>query len=412
MIPHQVLGQLNNIHQLLIGLLQDMPESEVNRRFHPDIPPMGWLLGRSVYLETHWLRERLSGDDDLTARVHHIFGSSGAPDPQADGLLPPKEHLLNWALEIMDEHLTRLANPGLLPDHPWLEDGWIARYLVQVHAQTYEQMVAVLAARSQGDSYPEYRVQTPLLAARPAADTVEVSQGHYRIGARDGVVFDNEQPMQMVELHNFRIARNPVSNAEYLAFMNDAGYANPAYWSEQGELWRTASAARHPVHWRQDAAGNWYAIGINGPADLLADDPVSGICQYEALAFVNWAASRFGELQGAILQHEYQWEAAARTQGLGNFGRVWEWCNNPFLPYADYQPPVDEEMRTREFDGAYYSRRGGCLHTQPSLRRVSYRQPALAHSRHHFSGARLVLPPSGQGDELYIAQWQKFLVED
>lgn len=411
MISHQVLGNLGNIHELITSLVQDLPAADVSRRFSPDLPSMGWLLGRSVYLETYWLRERIAGDDDLTRRVRHIFGRNAPPGETSDLLVPPRDHLLNWALEIMDEHLSRLANPGMLPDHPWLNDGWIAGYLQQVHSQTYEKMIVQLAARALTQSHDDYQVRTPLVAALPVENSTEVSQGHYRIGAREGVVFDNEQPFQIVELHNFRISNQPVSNAEYLCFMEDAGYQNDAYWSETARAWKKESAVTHPWHWRRNTGGEWYAIGLNGPVDLLADDPVSGISQHEAMAFANWTSARAEGFHGAILQHEYQWEAAARTQGLQGFGRVWEWCSNHFSPYAEYELPLDEELQTREFDGRHFSRRGGCLHTQPGLRRISYRQPGLASMRHHFSGARLVLPPSAQGDDLYITQWKKFLVD-
>lgn len=410
MIPHQLLGKLSNIHELICSLVQDMPANEVNRRFHPDLPSIGWLLGRSIYLETYWLRERISNDDDLTRRVRHIFGHAVEADERVESLVPPKDHLLNWALEIMDEHLSRLANPGMLPEHPWLREGWIVGYLVQVHGQTYEKIIEVLAARSRAGYQGAYQVSQPLIPQMPMVDMLEVSQGHYRVGAREGVVFDNEQPMQMVELHNYRIARSPVSNAEYLSFMQDGGYAIDDHWTTAGRLWKSKTDRLHPLAWRGDANHNWYSIGLNGPADLLPTDPVTGISQHEATAYANWASARVKGFKGALLQHEYQWEAAARTQGLSGFGRAWEWCSNPVAQYDGYEQPVDEEMTTRAFDNQHICRRGGCMHTQPSLRRISYRQWGLADSRHPFTGARLVLPPSSEGDELYISQWKKFLV--
>ena len=64
-IPAQILGSLNRQQQLLIQVVQDLPEQDVNGRFHPELPSIGWLLGRAVYLELHLLR--LPGDH---RRVH------------------------------------------------------------------------------------------------------------------------------------------------------------------------------------------------------------------------------------------------------------------------------------------------------------------------------------------------------
>ncbi len=391
MIAPQTLGKLSNIHQLLTQLVRDLPANEVNRRFHPELPSMGWLLGRSVYLELHWLREKLLQDDELSRRVKHLFAADDPHPEPTDNLLPPQDHLLNWALEVQEHNLTLLANPGSLPDHPWLKNGWLGEYILQTHGRIYERMISVLAAKTVQQGSADYVSQIPIRARHPQLNTIEVSQGHYRIGAREGVVFDNEQPIQMVELNNFRICLQPVSNAEYLGFLQD---------QETDHI---------PWHWRKDQQSNWYAIGLNGLMELQPDEPVSGLSQQQALAYADWVSANVEGFKGAILQHEYQWEAAARTQNLGGFGRTWEWCNNKFEAYADYVAPVDSEMATAEFDGEHFSQRGGCLHTQPSLRRISYRQSGRASDNFQFTGARLVLPPAHEEDALYIEQWQSFL---
>ncbi len=401
------LGALNTIHQLLTQLVADLPAQDSNRRFHPDLPGMGWLLGRSVYLELWWLREKILGDNDLSQRVRGIF-TPAPPTPEQQHALPPKDHLLNWALEIQEQHLTWLANPKTLPEHPWLHNGWLTEYLLQNHARIYEQMLAVKLARMAALS-PAYPVSNPLQSAPPCADSVEISQGHYRVGARDGVVFDNEQPMQMVEMRNFRICRQPVDNAAWLAFIEAGGYWEEQYWSEAGRHWRTSTHSRHPWLWRQDDQGHWYAIGLNGPQPLLPEQAVTGICAHEADAFAAWAATQLDDFRGAILPHEFHWESAARIGALENAGRVWEWCSNSFEAYSDYEKPVDTEMAESAFDGRHRALRGGCIHTQPSLRRISIRHAALPGASGLFSGLRLVLPPALEEEALYVQQWQKFL---
>jgi iron(II)-dependent oxidoreductase len=393
MTDPRTLGQLSNLQQMLVQLVEALPDAELRGSAHPALFPPGWYLGRAVYLETYWLREWLAGDDDLTRRVRHIFAKGACTPAQAGALLPPRDHLLNWALEIQDEHLTRLANPHLLPAGG-RDPAWLAEHLLQAESLVYEELLLALNARRLAESVGEFRVATPLVAAAPRADVVAVSQGHYRIGARDGVAFDNESPAQVVELHNFRILARPVSNAEYLGFMEGAGYADDALWSDEGRAWRDDTGSRCPYPWRTDAQGSWFAVGLNGPYELVADEPVIGVSHFEAQAFANWAGRPGGSLEGAVLPHEYQWEAATRLQALSDVGRAVEWCANRFTPYDQYQRPDDAELATTEFDERHLSQRGATLHTQPCLRRPSLRRCGLAGDNHRLAGFRLVLPPS------------------
>lgn len=348
-----------------------------------------------MYLETYWLRKIIAEDVELTRRVSHLFAYNASAPQESDERLPPRDHLLNWAREIQDRHLMVLANvesrSGISPSI----DDWLPKYLVQVHARTSERMLAAITARTVSGFRDNYQVRKVLEPHPPIVDAVPVYQGHYRIGAREGVVFDNETPAQIVELSSFRIAARPVSNAEYLAFMLDGGYSASALWTKAGLRWRQSTdVANHPWHWRQDAAGHWYDINFNGAADLPAGEAVMGINRHEAQAYANWAAQSGREHTGAVLQHEYQWETAARSGLLKYTGRVWEWCASNFWPYDGYQKPNDPELVTLDFDGGHASLRGGCLHTQAALRRANLRHHADPACRCLFSGVRLVYPPN------------------
>ena len=218
-------------------------------------------------------------------------------------------------------------------------------------------MLEALLARRLAHPESGHRVQNPLVPSTPKPDLVAVDQGHYRIGSQDEpFAYDNELPPQAVELSGFRIAHRPVSNAAYLAFMEAGGYGDDAIWSAEGRQWHGTARATAPLHWRRDASGHWHGVGLNGPVDLQPDEPVSGIGHHEALAFAAWTASLGGALEGAVLQHEYQWEVAARSRQIAGTGRVWEWCANPFHPYPQFSPSgcagVTALLRRRIFQPA------------------------------------------------------------
>ena len=393
MSAQQLLGQLSSLHQMIVQLVESVPEQDAYSSLGGDLAPLAWYLGRATYVECYWLREVVQQDPEMTGRVREIFTPGAIPVQQQWQRLPPRDHLLNWVLELQDENIMRLANTKRLPTHPLLEEDRLHWLITEEVARIYEQMLTALTQR-QLQQTTAFRVSRPLLPTLPTVDLMGVAQGHYRIGARsDPAAFDNEQPPQIVELSSFRIQREPVSNAAWLCFINAGGYQERSCWSQAG--WeRLEPDTKGPSHWRRDDKGHWYAVGLNGPFELTAEDPVMGISQDEASAFASWLSQQGSEYAGAVLQHEYQWEASARTQATKGYGRVWEWCANLFRPYQGYRRPEIAEAATREFDDRHYSLRGASLHTQRCLRRSTLRNRALPQNRQLFAGVRLVFPPN------------------
>ena len=388
-----ILGQLSGLYEMQQHLLESRSSEVCAKQYHPDLASLNWYFGRGVYLELYWLREFLNGDNDLSSRVERLF-KPGEMDLETQcQQLPPTDHLLNWGMEIRDEHLRLLATSGSLPQHPLMENDRLAWYLLQEQAKLYELMLIVINQHNLSQQDQNYLSLQPLQPADPSWQTKELSQGHYRIGAReDPRAYDNELPPQAVELSSYRIALSPVTNAQFLTFMQANGYQQQSNWSEPGWAWQVEHQAEHPEYWQQDKIGNWYEIALNGPTQLPPDEPVTGINLYEAQAFANWAARQDARFSGAVLQHEYQWEMAARSGVLPNSGRAWEWCSNPLHGYPEFQPFPDEATSVSAFEDQSQVLKGGSLHTQKVLRRASFRHWTKPAERHHLTTARLVFP--------------------
>ncbi|WP_177419510.1 formylglycine-generating enzyme family protein [endosymbiont of Lamellibrachia barhami] len=316
MTSSAILGPLSNLHEMQAQLVESLTPEEAAHQYHPELGSLNWQFGQAVYQELHWLRLIVAGDDDLSKRVAHLFTPGKLTIEEQCSQLPPTDHLLNWAAEIRDDHLMRLANPATLPDHPLLANERLQWFLLQEQAKRYETMLLLLNQRSLQIDTSGYQVTQILKAAVPYWETKELSRGHYRVGARDlPSAYDNELPAQAVELTSFRIALDPVSNTEFLAFMEADGYQNPELWDETGRNWLKKHSINHPEYWRQEKTGNWYAMGVNGPSDLPPDEPISGINRHEAQAFANWISALGGKFEGAVLQHEYQ-SKPGRSQRL------------------------------------------------------------------------------------------------
>ena len=164
--------------------------------------------------------------------------------------------------------------------------------------------------------------------------------------------------------------------------MEENGYQEKQYWNEEGWNWRMENDLVAPGYWRSDSNGTWYGVSSNGPFILPGNNPVTGISYHEACAFSSWA--------GARLPYEHEWEAAKNLDLLEETGRVWEWCQNTFYPYDGFVAFPYDGYSIPYFDGKHYTLRGGSAHTQPVIKRSSFRNYYLPDKRFIFAGLRLV----------------------
>jgi iron(II)-dependent oxidoreductase len=376
------LTLLRAIQRRLLALVEPLADADCRRQYHEDLSPIGWHLGHSVFIENLWLRERVVGDARTTASLHDFYRPERIPRPQRGPGLPPVEDLLSEVREQQEANILLLTGVGeSLPAHPLLEQEYLPRFLIQHHAQHYETMLMVLAQRAQQRHRGQFFPQRRLRAHGTPKDLVSVAGGAFPVGGQRPDAFDNELPAQDVHLRPFHIARRPVSNAEFLAFIEDDGYSGGAHWDEAGLAWLRASGAQHPEHWRRDARGWWYALGPAGPFELEPEGPVQGLSCYEAEAYARWA--------GARLPHENEWEVAARLLLIVDTGRAWEWCANAFFPYPGFEAFPYPEYSEAWFEGDHRTLKGGSIYTRREIRRAAFRNFYTPEKRHVFAGLRL-----------------------
>ena len=380
----ELIEALGQSQALLLALVEDADEATFRSQFHPDLSPLGWHLGHCVYSECFWLHEKVRGDNSVTAPIEDFYTPPRTPKAQRGERLPKQTDFLMWAQEIQAFNLHYLRNlHAQWRAHPLLADDYLIHFLIQHNSQHYETMLMILTQKSLNAGQADALAPQQALKAAPLRrDSVDIPAGHYRIGGERPAAYDNELPPQQADLGPFAINRQPVSNAEYLGFIEAGGYRDTAYWDDAGRAWLASSGVSHPDHWRQNEAGDWHALGLHGAYALAPDEPVFGISHHEANAFARWADAR--------LPHEYQWEVACRIGALENTGRVWEWCANTFQPYDGFTPFPYEEYSQPWFDNRHYSLKGGSLHTRPAIKRPSFRNFFEADKRHMFAGLRLV----------------------
>ena len=238
--------------------------------------------------------------------------------------------------------------------------------------------------------------------ARPAS-FVSFPGGLVEIGAAgEGFVFDNETPRHKVWLPEFALADRLVTCGEYLAFMDDGGYRNPALWLSEGWAALQRGGWKSPLYWFP-RDGEWSEYRLGGSRPVNEDSPVCHVSFFEADAFARWA--------GARLATEAEWETVASSHAVaGNFsdngrmhpgpsrgtgmtqlfGDAWEWTASAYGPYPGFKPLAGT---LGEYNGKFMANqivlRGGSCATPPGHVRASYRNFFYAPDRWQFSGIRL-----------------------
>ena len=372
---------LEQSHNHLLEFTLDLPDSLLRKQFHADLSPLGWHLGHTAFIERYWIDEVLLGNYQQTRPLHDLYFPERNDKAGRTDALPVKDELLHFVQSSFSDTLKKL--PVLMkeePDDPLLKNGYLALFLIQHNYQHRETMMQILQQMALLDR-PQLEHVDGLVARPPVQPSIRIDAGEFRIGATDPILaYDNEVPTHPVKLPGYRICAAPVSNAEFLYFMNSGGYYDASLWSQEGWTWQQVARANAPYHWRETDSGQWYAVTPFGTSRLIADDAVIGINYYEAEAFARFAGCR--------LPHETEWETAVTASGFRS-GKAWEWCRNSFYPYTGYKPFPYDNYSQPWFDGNHITLRGGSAYTHTLLKRASFRNFYTPEKRHVFAGLRL-----------------------
>jgi ergothioneine biosynthesis protein EgtB len=274
------------------------------------------------------------------------------------------------------------------------------------HEQQHQELMLtdIKHAFSNSPVFPRY-VPEPVEAPEASITPPEqwaVNGGIYEIGHRSGLdiefSFDNERPAHDSLLRNFAISDRPVSNAEFVAFIEDDGYRRPELWLSEG--WSTVKTSnwQAPGYWYRDGR-DWRIYTLHGLRSLRLDEPVCHVSFFEAAAYAQWVGRR--------LPTEFEWEIVARQFGVAEEGPkdirahprplrggvrqdVWEWTASPYSPYPGFTP---QPGSLAEYNGKFMINqmvlRGRSCVTPPGHERVTYRNFFPPQTRWQFSGFRL-----------------------
>ncbi|MGZ3805358.1 MAG: 5-histidylcysteine sulfoxide synthase [Pseudobdellovibrionaceae bacterium] len=247
----------------------------------------------------------------------------------------------------------------------------------------------------------------------PEISLVSIEKGRVKIGKPDNFPtfgWDNEYGHRELNVAPFKVSQTLITNVQYLKFIEEGGYQEPNYWSEEGWAWRSFRDTSLPSFWIPKKSTALYQYSIRCIFDEIGfqpDWPVI-INFHEAKAYCNWktvkekAKSPFRLLteaehhrlrasvkkekngEAVISQNinlKYGSEGSVYNQisnGISDiFGNVWQWCEDVFNPLPGFSVhPYYEDFSTPCFDGKHQMIMGGSF--------ASTGDEAQPYARFHF----------------------------
>lgn len=222
--------------------------------------------------------------------------------------------------------------------------------------------------------------------------------------------WDNEYGQYPITVPEFEAAQYLVSNGEFLAFVEDDGYQNSEYWTEEGNRWRIGNQARHPRFWLSTPDG-YCQRNLLEIVPLPLNFPVE-INQLEAHAFCQWLSEK--TQRPFRLPTEAEWYAlqqhthakggnrglkhagscAVNQEEHGEFfdviGNVWQWTQTPIMGFEGFEVhPLYDDFSTPTFDGQHNVIKGGSWISTGNELQLSSRYAFRRHFYQH-AGFRYV----------------------
>jgi iron(II)-dependent oxidoreductase len=448
MDARQLIAPVREFRDRLLSLVADLDDRQlIGPRLAIVNPPL-WEIGHVAWTQEFWVLRHVYGENAILKDGDRLYNSTDvAHDTRWELLLPNRDDTLHYMNEVLERCCERIYSKSqLTPEEFYFF--WLTTFHEGMHAEA-------LAYTRQTLGYPAPVTQGEQTAAvdggaRPG--DAEIPGGKYLIGATKDFpfVFDNEKWAHEVRLKPFRIARAPVTNGEFLQFVEAGGYRERRFWSGQGWHWLEAggspqleksfakffnktlnepievSAFRErldqPVYWKREANGRWLQRVYDRYVPLNENLPIVHVSWYEAEAYCNWSGRRLpteaewevaASAESNDSRRQFPWGDQAATAVLANLdwraggvvevgahaagdsafrcrqmlGNVWEWTASDFQPYPGFSADPYKEYSQPWF-GTHKVLRGGCWATSSLLIRNSWRNFYTPDRRDVWAGFR------------------------
>lgn len=382
-VPTKLLRQYLQVRKWTETICRPLQKEDYVVQPVEDVSPPKWHLGHTTwFFETMVLKKFLTGYIEFDPMFNFVFNSYyeslGARVIRTDrgNLSRPTVDEIYKYRRYVDSAMEQLLAQPLSPEAETLVT------LGYQHEQQHQELLWTDIKYILGNNplFPPYNDDpAPGSPAASPLRFVDVESGVYEIGfAGEGFCYDNELGRHKVYLEPYAIADRPVTNGEFLAFMDAGGYKEFSYWHAEGWDWVKRTSVQSPMYWHFDD-GHWMHYTLQGLMPVDPNETLAHVSFYEAAAFAAW--------KGMRLPTEFEWEAAAQRF---DWGRRWEWTESAYLPYPGFERVAGA---VGEYNGKFMVNqkvlRGASLFTPEGHSRATYRNFFHPHLRWQLTGIRL-----------------------
>ena len=405
--------QFQKTRALTLALTNPLSTEDMVVQTMDDVSPTKWHMAHTTwFFETFLLKPHQAGYQPFHEAFEYLFNSyynavgSQFPRPQR-GLLsrPTVKEIVDYR-HFVDGAMDTLMTSA--PETVWADIAPLIELGVH-HEQQHQELLLtdIKHVLSWNPLQPAgYGAKPKGLKSAPELQFKDFDGGLFHIGHEgEGFAFDCEGPRHQVLVRPHSLANRPVTNGEYLDFIEDGGYETPHLWLSDGWADLQSGQWAAPIYWRVND-GEWTEFTLHGPQKLDRHTPVSHINFYEASAFAAWAGARLpheSELElaacgstqpGNILDTDHiHPKPSSQTDDNGLcqlFGDVWEWTQSAYSPYPGFAPAAGA---VGEYNGKFMSGqqvlKGGSCATPADHMRATYRNFFPPAARWQFTGLRL-----------------------
>ena len=392
-----LLEQFNYSRKYSTDLARNLSPEDCQAQSMDDASPAKWHLAHVTWFYEVMVLKSFEHDfhfwnPQFAVLFNSYYNGVGDKHPRHQrGLLtrPSLEEIFQWRKNV-ESRVTDLIKKNFSPELQWL---------IQIginHEQQHQELLLTVITHLffTNPLLPAYIDQALKVSSPKEFKWIEGISGLVNIGIDDeGFHFDNEGPAHTAFNQTHYIGSQLVTNAQWLLFIEDAGYRQAQWWLDEGWSWAQAENITTPLYWNINEERQYYRYSLCGNAPLDPMAPVSNISYFEADAFARWADHNLKEFSGARLPTEFEWEAIAKAEPTlieELFGRVWQWTSSNYSPYPRYQP---WSGAAGEYNGKFMVNqmvlKGSSAFTTDGHSRATYRNFFPTHTRWQMTGLRL-----------------------
>jgi len=387
--------------------------------------PPKWHLGHVSWLNEIVLSKTQKNyefySEEFSKYLNSYYNQFGKPHDKAKrGLMsrPTVDQILEY-YDIITKKVTDVLQNSLTPETSYL-------FTMSIHHECQHQELLVYDLKHLlGDQYRPVRMTTVEKPSSLKQESIKIPGGIYKMGySGNDFCYDIELPEHKVYLNDFQIENFPVTNAQYLEFIEVGGYDDFSFWLSDGWDVAKKNEWKAPMYWEKED-GEWFTRDFVGKRKINPNEPVCHVSFYEAMAFCKWAGKRLpteAEWEKAALWNDeensktiFPWGNQPPTQNHANLldsciwsctnvgsyengkshygcyqmiGDVWEWTSSEFVGFPGFKSGFDE------YNDKWFTNqkvlRGGSFGTPALSMRGSYRNFFRLDERWMFSGFRCV----------------------